>query len=282
MPFLCVIKLTKNDKYAKLCAIMKVINLSSGSDGNLTYIETDNTKILVDDGLSCKETQARLALLGVDGREIDGIVVSHEHSDHIKGVDVFAKKFDIPVYAHDEVWMGLNDKLQRVSDKNKKIFDNAFAIKDLVINPVEVPHDVKCFGFTISENDKKIGVLTDLGHTNERIFNEFKGCQLVYVEANHDLNMLKNCEKYPLTLKLRIAGNNGHLSNDASAEFIEKLVTTGTKQVVLAHLSRENNSPEFAYNYITSKLANKNLIEGEMFKIDVALTRPTTLFKLKK
>lgn len=261
---------------------MKVINLSSGSDGNLTYIETDNTKILVDDGLSCKETQTRLGLLGIDGNDIDGIVVTHEHVDHIKGIDVFARKYDIPVYAHDEVWAGLYDKLSKVPDKNKKIFTDTFAINDLIINPIEVPHDVKCFGYTIAEDDKKIGILTDLGHTDERIFNGVKGCKLVYLEANHDINMLKNCEKYPLTLKLRIAGKNGHLSNDASAAFIEKLVTTGTKQIVLAHLSKENNSPELAYNYITSKLANKNLIEGETFKIDVALTRPTTLFKLKK
>ena len=94
--------------------------------------------------------------------------------------------------------------------------------------------------------------------------------------------MLKNCAKYPLTLKMRIAGKNGHLSNDASAEFIEKLVTTGTRQIVLSHLSKENNTPELAFNYISSKLAGKGLIEGETFKIDVALTRPTTLFKLKK
>ena len=93
---------------------MKVINLSSGSDGNLTYIETDNTKILVDDGLSCKETQTRLGLLGIDGNDIDGIVVTHEHVDHIKGIDVFARKYDIPVYAHDEVWAGPNCVLPAV------------------------------------------------------------------------------------------------------------------------------------------------------------------------
>lgn len=261
---------------------MRVINLSSGSDGNLTYIETDNTKILVDDGLSCKETQNRLSLIGVDGNQIDGIVITHEHKDHIKGVDVFSRKYNIPIYAHDEVWAGLYDKLPKVDDKNKKIFTDTFGIKDLVITPVEVPHDVKCFGFSISENDKKISILTDLGHTEDRILNSVKGSQLVYVEANHDINMLKNCEKYPLTLKMRIAGKNGHLSNDASAEFIEKLVTSGTRQIVLAHLSKENNTPELAFNYISSKLADKDLIEGEMFKIDVALTRSTTMFKLKK
>ena len=260
---------------------MRVINLSSGSDGNLTYVETEHSRILVDDGLSCKETQERLKLIGVDGKDLDAIVLTHEHNDHIKGVNVFSKKYDLPVYAHSDVWPGLFDKFDKVSDSNKKVFTEAFAINDLIINPFEVPHDVKCFGFTLTENDKKISILTDLGHTTNKIFDAVKGSTLVYLEANHDLEKLKNCEKYPLTLKLRIAGPKGHLSNDASEEFIEKLVSSGTKQIVLAHLSKENNSPEFAYTYIKDKLEKNGFVEGEEFKIDVATTKPTTFFRLK-
>lgn len=260
---------------------MKVINLSSGSEGNLTYIETESTRILVDVGLSCKEIQARLSLLGVDGKDIDAVVLTHEHIDHVKGADVFSRKFEVPIFAHSEVWSGLYEKLNKVPEKNKKIFTESFAIKDLILEPVEVPHDVKCFGFSLIENDKKISILTDLGHTNEKIFKCVEGSQLIYLEANHDINLLRNCERYPLSLKMRIAGKNGHLSNDSSAEFIEKLVSTGTRQIVLSHLSKENNSPELAFNYITSKLADKGLIEGDSFKIDVALTKPTTLFRLK-
>ena len=260
---------------------MKVINLSSGSEGNLTYIETDKAKILVDMGLSCKEVENRLLLLGVDGNDIDAIVVTHEHVDHTKGINVFSKKYDVPVYAHDEVWPGLGDKLNKVSEQNRKVFTDSFVIKDLLIEPVELPHDVKCFGFSFIEKDKKISILTDLGHTTDKIFEAVKGSVLIYLEANHDINMLKHCEKYPLTLKMRIAGPRGHLSNDATVDFIEKLVKTGTKQIVLSHLSKENNSPDFAYTYITEKLAERGLIEGETFKIDVATTKPTTLFKLK-
>lgn len=260
---------------------MKVINLSSGSEGNLTYIETESTRILVDVGLSCKEIQARLSLLGVDGKDIDAVVLTHEHIDHVKGADVFSRKFEVPIFAHNEVWTGLYEKLNKVPDKNKKIFTDTFSIKDLILEPVEVPHDVKCFGFSLIENDKKISILTDLGHTNEKIFKCVEGSQLIYLEANHDINLLRNCERYPLSLKMRIAGKNGHLSNDSSAEFIEKLVSTRTRQIVLSHLSKENNSPELAFNYITSKLADKGLIEGDSFKIDVALTKPTTLFRLK-
>lgn len=258
---------------------MRIINLSSGSDGNLTYIESENSRILVDVGLSCKETENRLALLGVRGDQIDGIVVSHEHSDHIKGVDVLSSKYNIPIYAHEDVWAGMYDKLTRAT--NKKIFNDAFGIKDLKIVPVEVPHDVKCFGYSVFEGDKKVSIVTDLGHFDEKIVKALEGSALVYVEANHDINMLRNCEKYPLSLRVRIAGKNGHLSNDDSANLIEKLVSSGTKQIVLSHLSKENNSPELAYNYICSILKERGLNEGETFKIDVALTRPTTLFKLK-
>lgn len=261
--------------------MMRVINLSSGSDGNITYIETEKSKIVVDMGLSCKEVENRLALVGVQGGDLDGIVVTHEHVDHIRGINVFSKKYDVPVYAHDEVWPGLADKLTRVEEKNRKIFTGDFVIKDLLIQPVEIPHDVKCFGICVTQADKKIGILTDLGHTTDKIFETMKGCDLIYLEANHDVQMLKNCEKYPLTLKMRIVGPRGHLSNDQSAEFIEKLVKSGTKQIVLSHLSKENNSPDLAYTYICDKLAKKGLVEGETFKIDVATTMPTTLFKLK-
>lgn len=263
-----------------LCA-MKVINLSSGSDGNLTYIESERSRILLDDGLSCKETEKRLSLLGVSGRDLDGIVLTHEHADHIKGVDVFSSKYNLPVFAHEDVWAGLDRKLERVPQHNRKIFLDDFAIGDMIFSPVEVPHDVKCFGFSISEGDRRLSVLTDLGHTTDQIFDAVRGSSLVYVEANHDLEMLKNCQKYPLSLKMRIAGKNGHLSNDASAQFIERLVKTGTRQVVLAHLSTENNTPDLAFEYITDVLAKHGLVEGEGFRIDVALTRPTTLFRLK-
>ena len=260
---------------------MRVFNLSSGSDGNATYIETEHARILVDDGLSCTEMVKRLNLIGVSGENIDAIILTHEHIDHMKGVDVFSKKFNTPIYAHNEVWKGVYPKLSKVAESNMRIFDGDFDIKDLIISPVEIPHDVKCFGFAIENGDSKVSLLTDLGHTTDKIFNSVKGSQLVYLEANHDINMLKNCEKYPLSLRMRIAGKNGHLSNDASAEFAEKLVESGTRQIVLSHLSRENNTPELAYTYISKKLADSGIIEGTHVKIDVALTVPVRIFRLK-
>lgn len=259
---------------------MRVINLASGSDGNLTYIESNDQKILLDMGLSCAETVKRLELIGVNPNDISAIIVSHEHSDHIKGIDVFSSKFNKPVYAHESVWVGLDDKVKKVSSQNRKTFEGDFNLSDLVICPVEVPHDVKCYGFSFCEKDKKLSVVTDLGHVNDRILNSIKGSQLVYLEANYDRNMLMNGTKYPLTLKRRIDGPRGHLSNVASAEVIEFLTNTGTRQIVLSHLSKENNSPNLAYTSVTGELSKHGIIEGVDVRIDVAREVPTSIFRL--
>ena len=260
---------------------MRVINLASGSDGNLTYIESNDQKVILDMGLSCTETIKRLEMIGVTPDEISAIIVSHEHSDHIKGIDVFSGKFHTPVYAHENVWQGLDEKLKKVEIKNRKTFDGNFELKSLLVCPVELPHDVKCYGFSFCENDKKLSVITDLGHVNDRILNSIKGSSLVYLEANYDKNMLLNGTKYPLTLKKRIAGPNGHLSNLDCADVIEFLANTGSRQIMLSHLSKENNSPDLAYASITAKLKEHGIIEGCDIMIDVAKEIPTSLFRLK-
>lgn len=260
---------------------MRVINLASGSDGNITYIEDENNKILLDMGLSCAETVKRLEMIGVAPSQITSIILSHEHSDHIKGVDVFSSKYNTPVFAHEKVWIGLDDKFKKISIENRKAFDGQFQFEDLLVTPVEVPHDVKCYGFSFSKGNSKISVVTDLGHTNDQILHTIKGSQIVYLEANYDRNMLLNGTKYPLSLKRRIDGPNGHLSNKASGDAIEFLAKTGTRQIVLAHLSKENNTPTLAYNSITEQLQKVDIIEGKNIKIDVAGTTPGTMFRLK-
>ncbi len=260
---------------------MRVINLSSGSDGNITYIETDNTKLLLDDGLSCQETVKRLELIGIKPNELDGIIISHEHSDHIKGVDIFSSKYNLPVYAHEMVWQGMDDKLKKVSTLNRKLFDGEFELKKLTIYPVEVPHDVKCFGFSFSQGNKKISVVTDLGHITDKIINSISGSQIVYLEANYDRQMLYNGTKYPLSLKRRIDGPNGHLSNNVSAKAVERLAASGARQIILSHLSKENNSPELAYNFVSSEIEKDGIIEGQDIRIDVATTSVGAFFRLK-
>lgn len=269
--------------FVKLCYLiaMKVVNLTSGSDGNCSLIETENTKILLDDGINATQTIEKLKLLGVDPSSIDAIVVSHEHSDHIKGVDVFASKFNVPVFAHEKVWIGLEDKLKKVSLKNRQLFDNDFQFKDLVISPIEVPHDVACYGFSVEEGDKKISIVTDLGHYNDRILAKMAGSRLIYLESNYDREMLYKGTRYPLSLKRRIDGPNGHLSNIDSGEALERLAYSGTRQFVLAHLSKENNSPRLAYSTICSLMQKDGIEEGRDLKIDVATTNVGTIFRLK-
>ena len=260
---------------------MRIINLSSGSKGNLTYIESDEKKILLDAGLSCNEMSKRLGLIQISPYDIDAILISHEHSDHTKGIDVFATKYNIPVYAHERVWVSLNDKLVKLPKENKKTFEGNFSLGDIMISPFEVPHDVVCYAFSFSCKQNKISFVTDIGHMNDRILNSIKGSQIVYLEANYDRSMLMNGTKYPLALKRRIDGPNGHLSNSACAETIEFLCQTGTRQVVLSHLSEENNSPFIAYTSICSYLESKGIIEGQHLKIDVATQNPGAFFRLK-
>lgn len=260
---------------------MRIINLSSGSDGNLTYLESDHAKVLIDAGLSCSEICKRLSLLSVRPEEINAVLLTHEHNDHTKGVDIFSSKYNIPVLAHEKVWVTFDHKAERISSLNRKSYDNAFSLQDLYVQPVEVPHDVTCFGYSFLQNDKKISILTDLGHTNDRILNSIANSQLVYLESNYDKEMLMKGTKYPLSLKMRISGPNGHLSNEDSYNALEYLVGTGAKQIVLSHLSKENNRPDLAYDYMCEHLLMQGIEEGVDVKIDVASTRPGVFFRLK-
>lgn len=261
---------------------MRIVNLSSGSDGNLTYIETQSTKILVDAGLSCREIENRLALLNVKGDEINAILVTHEHCDHIKGLNNFASKFTTRIYAHNDEWEILSSKLNKIKDSQKHFFNSfPFDINDLHISAFKLPHDsVCCVGFTIENNNKKVSLLTDLGDIDTGILQNVLGSQLVYLEANHDIELLKNNINYPATLKQRILSKVGHLSNIASAEAISLLAQNGTRQIVLSHLSKENNDPILAYMTIKDYLLSKGIIEGENIKIDVATTKPGKIYKI--
>ncbi len=260
---------------------MRVINLASGSDGNVTYIEMGGKKYLLDVGLSCAKVVERLEKIGVNPNEISAIIISHEHSDHIKGVDVFSSKFNVPVYAHQSVWLGLDNKLLKVSDKNRISFDGDFSIGGGTICPVEVPHDVKCFGFSFLDDGRKISVVTDLGHLNDAILSSIKGSQLVYIEANYDKIMLMKGTNYPLSLKMRIDGPNGHLSNLDSADAVKYLSATGTRQIILSHLSKENNTPSIAYNTICGEIQKDGIQEGVDLRVDVATPNIGAFFRLK-
>ena len=261
---------------------MRVCNLSSGSDGNLTYIETLNAKILLDAGLSASEITKRLALLRVTPEEIDAILITHEHCDHIKGLDVFASKYHTKVYVHNKGLWALKSKLKKCDQIQFMPFDDMdFYIKDLLVTNFPLSHDSEyCSGYSFKEKTKKVSILTDLGYTNNEILSKIAGSVLVYIEANHDIDMLKNNPSYPLVLKQRILGKRGHLSNVACAEAVEYLARTCTKQVMLAHLSRENNTPELAYGTVCAYLKEHGIEEGKNIKIATASIYPSFVFNV--
>lgn len=263
---------------------MRVCNLSSGSDGNLTYIETQSTKLLVDCGLSCSEIAKRLSLINVDCNDIDAIIITHEHSDHIKGLSVFAKKYRANIYAHDESWCALEKLVEKI-DRHRLIHfaSQKFYINDLNIDVIDLSHDaVKCCGFCFEENGKKISIITDLGYTNSRILEQVRDSKLIYIEANYDLQMLLDNPKYSIALKRRIMGKKGHLSNvDCANALCEIIKHAPKKHIMLSHMSTKNNSLEAAYNTICSILEKNNIIVGQDVTIGFASINPSSIFNLR-
>ena len=176
---------------------------------------------------------------------------------------------------------GNTDFLKKVKNEYRKMYaGEEFGYRDVTVKAIKVPHDVPCFAYSIIKNQKKISILTDLGHTTDRILESVRGSNIVYLEANYDEKMLKEGTKYPLPLKRRISGQFGHLSNTDTAKAILYLAKYGTKQFVLSHLSKENNTPDLAFDYITNIISRYGIIEGVNIKIDVASTNIGTIFKI--
>lgn len=261
---------------------MRVCNLSSGSDGNCTLIETDQTKVLIDAGLSSSIIVSRLEKLGVKPNQIEAIIISHDHFDHTKGINVFAGKYKTKIYAHVKTWHQLETRFTRIENRQKHIFyDSDFQIKDLKIETIEVSHDaVYTCAFKLSSNSKVVCIATDLGEIPINVLNFLEKATLTYIEANHDPKLLAQNANYSYALKKRILSKHGHLSNEQCAKAIEHLALCGTTQFVLSHLSKENNSPLLAYTTISNYLAEKDIIEGKHIKIDVATTEIGTVFRL--
>jgi|AntRauTorcE11897_2_1112592.scaffolds.fasta_scaffold00001_482 phosphoribosyl 1,2-cyclic phosphodiesterase len=251
---------------------MKIVTLASGSKGNSTYIQTEQAKVLVDAGLTLKQLELRLSVIGVNPADIDAICITHEHSDHIKGVSFFARKYGTKIYAHNYLWQILGAKLKKINISEQVVFfSDDFFIKDLTVSSFELPHDsVYCVGYSFLNNGKKISIATDLGYTNDRILEKLKNSTLVILEANYDEHLLVKNPKYPIYLKNRITSNKGHLSNVNAAQVILQLMKYNVKQVVLAHLSEENNAPEMAYSTVKQFLLDQGVEEGKHIFVDVS------------
>lgn len=252
--------------------MMKFCSLYSGSSGNSIYVESSNSKILIDAGVSGKKIEEGLASIGTSPDEIDAILVTHEHSDHISSIGFISKKYDIPVYASNLTWTQLEGQSVKMNPSNRITFeiDNCFSIGNLDIIPFKIPHDaIEPCGFSIFGEGKKITVATDIGHINSYLSENMKKSDMLLLESNHDVEMLR-CGKYPWFLKRRILSEKGHLCNEDASKTIVSLVESGMKKFLLGHLSAENNFPELALQTVTNSLNEIGVTIGLDVFLEVA------------
>jgi phosphoribosyl 1,2-cyclic phosphodiesterase len=238
---------------------MRMCSIASGSSGNCIYIGTEATHLLVDVGISCKRTVAGLNQLGVDGRDIDGILITHEHADHINGLGVMCRKFGIPIYATKGPIEAIKSvrSLGAIDDSlfNEIKADEKFILKDITVNPMAISHDAaQPVAYRFQNGKKHMAVATDLGTYDDYTIDCLQGMDALLLEANHDINMLQ-VGPYPYYLKQRILGNKGHLSNELSGRLLSKLLNDNLQTVFLGHLSKENNMAELAYETVRLEIS---------------------------
>lgn len=233
---------------------MKVITLASGSKANSTYIESGETRLIFDFGLSCKATVSRLEEIGIMPISLSGIFISHEHLDHCRGLKVFSKKYNVPIYANEPTAQLLENDL-RPSIKIRRILSQEeIKIGEIKVHPFSVPHNsADPLGFTISAKKKKAGILTDCGYATGLIKQRLKDVDLLLIESNYDEGMLTN-SSYPWSIKQRIRGRLGHLSNKDAAALIAELFEGRSANVILGHISENTNTFELADNAVKSAL----------------------------
>lgn len=226
---------------------MRVCLLASGSQGNSIFIETRETGLLLDVGLSAKQINRRLEMLDTSGENLHGLLVSHEHLDHCRGIGPMARRYKMPVFMHQKTRQAL-PKLGELPDHREFESGQSFHFRDLDIETIPLTHDAELtVGYVITTPQGKIGVVTDLGLATRLVADRLRGCRVLILESNHDEDLLRD-GPYPWHLKQRIRGRHGHLSNRDCAALLEGLLWEGLEAVFLAHLSETNNTPEHALN----------------------------------
>lgn len=247
-------------------------SLASGSSGNCHLVGSERTKILVDAGVSGKYAQASLDYIGVDPHKLSGILLTHEHTDHILGLGVLMRKFNLPLYVTALTYEAIKDKIGKINTDNVHILENPdhFEVGDLEIKSVSIQHDAvdpRCY--VLNYQKSSIGIATDLGKVTDQVLTAFQDCNLLMLESNHDEEMVKS-GSYPYYLKRRILGDYGHLSNHSAGELATELITHGkVKNIILGHLSKENNFPELAYETVYQLLMKKGIQDGVDVQLDL-------------
>ena len=234
---------------------------------------------------ACPASGIEQALLSIGESisDIKGILLTHEHTDHIKGAGVLSRRHDIPVFATAPTWEACGDKLGSVHPRFTRIISkHDFYIDDLLIEPYDIPHDAADpVGYCVSRGTKKVAVATDLGHFSKDVEYKLHSCDLVLLESNHDTDMLA-AGKYPYHLKQRIKSRRGHLSNEDAADAALKLAAAGVSSILLGHLSRENNLEQLAYRTVTDALLSGGVTPGRGFSLGLAFRdRVTGVFHIK-
>ena len=243
--------------------------LFSSSSGNALFVRAGGASVLIDAGGTGTQLEAALKAVGVSADALDAILITHEHSDHIKGAGILSRRHDIPIFANQATWKAMDGKLGGVTDKNKKEFKQSFYIKEMLIEPFSIPHDAAdpvCYA--VSNGSNKLATVTDLGHYTKRLLSRFAGANVVLLESNHDLNMLKT-GRYPEYLKRRILSTKGHLSNDTAADAALELIQLGVRGIMLAHLSEQNNTPRRAYQTVEAHLLKHGIEPGRHIALSV-------------
>ncbi|MDF2944579.1 MAG: hypothetical protein K0S01_3437 [Herbinix sp.] len=240
---------------------MKLCSIASGSSGNCIYVGSQNTNLLVDAGISAKRIENGLNGIDIMPDTLQGILITHEHSDHVSGLGILARRYHIPIYATYETARSIQ-QIKNLGDIPDELFrfikpNEAFQINDINVEPFSTSHDASnpvCY--TMQSEGHKVGIATDLGKYDDYIVSKLEDSEILLIEANHDVNMLM-VGKYPYYLKQRILGDRGHLSNETSADLISRLISSRLQYIFLAHLSKENNYEELAYETVCCELSTR-------------------------
>jgi phosphoribosyl 1,2-cyclic phosphodiesterase len=253
--------------------------LASGSTGNAFYIESDEQKFLVDAGLSGKQLDYLFSQVSVDPSKLSGILVTHEHSDHIKGLGIIARKYNLPIFANEKTWKAMENSLGKLSLDQKFHFgmEEVKTFTDMDIESFGVSHDAaEPMFYTFRHDGKKIALVTDLGYVSERIKKTVEDADAYIFEANHDVGMLR-MGRYPWSVKRRILGDSGHVSNEDCGLALSEIISNRTKRIYLAHLSLDNNMKDLARMSVENVLRERG-IEIELHDTDPQ--NPTALYEV--
>ena len=245
--------------------------LYSGSSGNSVFVASENTKILVDVGMPGKSIESALKHINQSPNDIDGIFITHEHSDHIKGAGIISRRYDIPIYANENTWKAMENKIGNIKDHNIKIINNNYVdINDMHIVNFSISHDAAApIGYALYSGNKKACIATDLGYFSEEVKAIIKDADVILLESNHDVEMVK-FGPYPYPLKRRILSDVGHLSNDACGKAIVEIMNDKQKHIILGHLSNTNNFPDLAYQTVINILKENYIEIGRDISLNLA------------